>query len=948
MKMTTTYKVLFLAISTALINPANANSTTSTNININKNNEPVVDLGLLKVKTKKTIIHKKKNEITGLGKVVKSKDDIDNEMVINIRDLTRYDPGISVVEQGRGASSGYAMRGVDKNRVAMNVDGLSQAQSYLTLKSAANGGAINEIEYENIKSIELSKGASSAEYGNGAIGGAVGFVTKDSADIIKEDQNWGFDTKTAYSSKNNQLTQSFAGAFKHGNFDHLGIVTVKNGKQTDIHPDAKNVTQYYKPLVGYFETHDNRNGNLSSEYYLIKDDCPALNCTPKALAEANNDNKAKQNSPNLTGEALAMSQKIAFPTHSSHATDYTGKDRIIPNPMDYKSLSFFYKGGFKLSPNHYLGGILEHTKQRYDSRDMTFASYYTKDDHEVKKGALRGSFGSEGVPIGNGGIATNDNPLSGLVYHSNLSEQGRTLYGMQYAKGLFIDERHQKNRYGLFYKYTNPKTHPSNTSLADTVNVSLDHQNIGLDTHLHQTRCSIDGVEKCRASIDKPWSYYHSERNFYQELLTLGQINWQKNLEFGAITHRLSALAGLGGFKSVLNRGDYFEEYASGTGYLKKSGNGRYGSPYIFEKANNQPAIVHNEFCNPNSSTNSDCSPRIITGNQRFLALKDLISLGSYADLGVGVRYDHHNFKSDDSWTPSRSYDNFSWNMGLTVKPTDWLEASYRYSTGFRTPAFYELYGVRTGTSGRQNPLTDAEMRARVAPNPEKSVNHEFGVGIKGDFGSLEGSIFKNNYKDMIAIAQLHGTTMPDYFNAQDVKLTGVNVLGKLDWHEISSRLPDGLYSTLAYNKVKVKDRQIKPQYRISVDPILDAVQPARVVAGLGYDSPSGKWGIGSLATYSAAKQDNELTASQHYGAISIDVANKKTRPWYTYDLTGYYHLHDNWTLRAGVYNLANRKYSTWESVRQSTINAVNQQTGSAIRYVAPGRSFMLAVEGKF
>lgn len=62
---------------------------------------------------------------------------MDKELVLGIRDLTRYDPGISVVEQGRGATSGYAMRGVDKNRVAIVVDGLSQAQSYHALQTQA-------------------------------------------------------------------------------------------------------------------------------------------------------------------------------------------------------------------------------------------------------------------------------------------------------------------------------------------------------------------------------------------------------------------------------------------------------------------------------------------------------------------------------------------------------------------------------------------------------------------------------------------------------------------------------------------------------------------------------------------------------------------------------------------------------------------------------------------
>ena len=46
--------------------------------------------------------------------MVKTAETINKEQVLNIRDLTRYDPGIAVVEQGRGASSGYSIRGMDK------------------------------------------------------------------------------------------------------------------------------------------------------------------------------------------------------------------------------------------------------------------------------------------------------------------------------------------------------------------------------------------------------------------------------------------------------------------------------------------------------------------------------------------------------------------------------------------------------------------------------------------------------------------------------------------------------------------------------------------------------------------------------------------------------------------------------------------------------------------
>lgn len=71
-------------------------------------------------------VGRRSKEATGLGKIVKTSETLNKEQVLGIRDLTRYDPGVAVVEQGNGASGGYSIRGVDKNRVAVSVDGVAQ------------------------------------------------------------------------------------------------------------------------------------------------------------------------------------------------------------------------------------------------------------------------------------------------------------------------------------------------------------------------------------------------------------------------------------------------------------------------------------------------------------------------------------------------------------------------------------------------------------------------------------------------------------------------------------------------------------------------------------------------------------------------------------------------------------------------------------------------------
>lgn len=925
MKITTPYTMLFVAISSTLlqsafVQSAYADDTTS--------DEPIADLGTLTVTAKKSLFHRKKNEITGLGKIIKTSDNINKELVLGIRDLTRYDPGISVVEQGRGASSGYAIRGVDKNRVAVSVDGLSQAQSYQVVGSSANGGAINEIEYEHIRAIELSKGSSSSQYGSGALGGAVGFATKSANDIIKDGQNMGVQSKTAYTSKNRQFVQSVAGAARLGAVDAMAIYTHRQGKETQVHPEALSLVHTYYPLTGYFNEYEMDTGERARAYYLIKDDCPALNCTPKAFAKINSDKLPI--SDKLPAHAQEQAQKVRYPQTTINAKNYTGADRIAPNPLDYKSDSVLFKLGYKLDPQHSFGAVVESSKQHYDSRDMHLPSYADKNTPNIK---FVGS-------VGNKGITSSANPLDGLAF--DLGNNG--IAGAIYARTRFFDEKHQKNRLGVSYRYDNLQ----NSGWLDSASVSLDHQNLKLTTRINDGRCSYFGSEQnCRVSLDKLWSNYATETNQYEQSQHLLQSNMQKAFVLGKQNHRLSANLGLGRTRSMLRHSDMYSQYVKGYDYVNVGGRGVYDTPYIYERQG-VPTIVHSDWCRPDSINLQDCRNRVITDNQFFVGIQDRIRLNRIVDVGLGVRYDQHKFHSTDPYIPTKTYNNFSWNIGTNIRPTDYLTLSYRASSGFRVPAFYELYGVRNILSNN-NPLSEAELKNRQAKKAEKAFNQELGLGVKSDFGYAEVSVFENRYKDLLANAESTQTNIRDFYNNQDVSLRGVNVLGRIDWYGVSDKLPDGLYSNFAYNQVFVKDRILHTGYRVTTDPILDAVQPAKVIAGIGYDDPDGVFGVNLTGTYSKPKNNSELFGAKHWSpTIAVDVGGKRSRAWYTYDLIGHYHFNDKYTLRGGIYNLTNRKYSTWESVRQSAVNAVNPLAGQDARYAATGRNFAISFEAKF
>lgn len=340
---------------------------------------------------------------------------------------------------------------------------------------------------------------------------------------------------------------------------------------------------------------------------------------------------------------------------------------------------------------------------------------------------------------------------------------------------------------------------------------------------------------------------------------------------------------------------------------------------------------------------------RLIKGKNYYFAARNNMALGKYVDLGLGIRYDVSRTKANESTISVGKFKNFSWNTGIVIKPTEWLDLSYRLSTGFRNPSFAEMYGWRYG--GKNDEVYVGKFK------PETSRNQEFGLALKGDFGNIEISHFSNAYRNLIAFAEElnkngKGKGNYGYHNAQNAKLVGVNITAQLDFNGLWKRIPYGWYATFAYNRVKVKDQKINAGLASVSSYLFDAIQPSRYIIGLGYDHISNTWGVNATFTQSKAKSQNELLGQRSLGNHSRDVKStrKLTRAWHILDVSGYYMANKNIMLRLGIYNLFNYRYVTWEAVRQTAQGAVNQHqnVGSYTRYAASGRNYTLTLEMKF
>ncbi len=165
---------------------------------------------------------------------------LDRQNVNNIRELVRYEPGVSVGGAGsRSGNAGYNIRGIDGDRILTQVDGVEVPNNFFNGPYAKTRR--NYVDPEIVKRVEILRGPASALYGSNAIGGAVSYFTLDPDDIIKPGQDVGARLKTGYSSADESWLTSGTFAGRVQNVDGLLHLSQRNGHETESY-DGNNAT----------------------------------------------------------------------------------------------------------------------------------------------------------------------------------------------------------------------------------------------------------------------------------------------------------------------------------------------------------------------------------------------------------------------------------------------------------------------------------------------------------------------------------------------------------------------------------------------------------------------------------------------------------------------------------------------------------------------------------
>ena len=165
---------------------------------------------------------------------VHEREELDRQNINTIRELVRYEPGVSVGGAGtRSGNTGYNIRGIDGDRILTQVDGVEVPDNFFNGPYAKTRR--NYVDPEIVKRVEIIRGPASALYGSSAIGGAVSYFTLDPDDIIKPGQDVGARLKTGYSSADESWLTSGTVAGRVQDFDGLLHLSQRNGHEMESH-----------------------------------------------------------------------------------------------------------------------------------------------------------------------------------------------------------------------------------------------------------------------------------------------------------------------------------------------------------------------------------------------------------------------------------------------------------------------------------------------------------------------------------------------------------------------------------------------------------------------------------------------------------------------------------------------------------------------------------------
>lgn len=262
--------------------------------------------------------------------------------------------------------------------------------------------------------------------------------------------------------------------------------------------------------------------------------------------------------------------------------------------------------------------------------------------------------------------------------------------------------------------------------------------------------------------------------------------------------------------------------------------------------------------------------------------------------------------------------------IGAVAKLGGGLSLFANYAHGFKAPEpsqvnqFFE--NIAFGYVSEPNPGLKPETSKTIEGGLRFSATHLFAsiTGFSGRF---------RNFISQETVGQHAGTatdpTVFQFINLARVKIEGIE--GKFEAHGDSGF--SGRFA-ISYARGDVN--------RGTGNTPLSSIDPLKLVAGLGWRDPGGRFGGQLFVTHSARKERDRTTGLCTPSCFRPDAFT-------VVDLTAFARVGEIFTLRAGLFNLFDTKYAWWSDVRGLAATSIVTDA-----YTQPGRNLSLSLTARF
>ncbi|HHV6454319.1 TPA: TonB-dependent hemoglobin/transferrin/lactoferrin family receptor, partial [Haemophilus influenzae] len=883
---------------------------------------------------------------------------------------------------------------VDENRVAINIDGLRQAETLSSqgFKELFEGygnfnNTRNGAEIETLKEVNITKGANSIKSGSGSLGGSVIYKTKDARDYLLN-KDYYVSYKKGYATENNQSFNTLTLAGRYKKFDALVVTTRRNGHELENY-DYKNadsltqgkrrekadpykIEQDSTLLKLSFNPTENHRFTLAADLYEHRSRGQDLSYTLKYLKT---DPDLPEDDSRHTNDKTKR-RNISFSYENFSQTPFWDTLKITYSDQRIKT---------RARTDDYCDAGVRHCKGTENPAGLTVTNgKITRRDGSPLKFKETNTLGEYDFDTF---IDTNDQEIKGKIKLGNPNDTWYdcSLFDCEKDKKIQVFEGENSSGYVGKWKESELKIEELNGKKFARIKDREDKDG-KYNTKIKSILPSSPGY------LERLWQERDLDTNTQQLNLDLTKDfkTWrvEHNLQYGSSYNTT--------MKRMVNRAGYDATDVQWwtTPTLGKS---------IYDKPHT---------CKTTSGWNANLCPVVdpefsyllpIKTKEKSVYLFDNVVITDYLSFDLGYRYDNIGYKphyiagstpklpddivkglyiplpkGPEIWwnrghysdpteeqikqnaidninyiaNQKKKYKAHSYSFVSTIDPTSFLRLQLKYSKGFRAPTSDEMY------------FTFKHPDFTILPNtnlkPEIAKTKEIAFTLHNDdWGFISTSLFKTNYRDFIDLVykgkrefevgkpddkgkisfSLYQNINRDIAVVKGIEINSKVFLGKM------AKFMDGFNLSYKYTYQKG---------RINGNIPMNAIQPRTMVYGLGYDHPNHKFGFDFYTTHVASKNPEDTYNMFYKEEKKPDSTIKWRSKSYTIlDLIGYVQPIKNLTIRAGVYNLTNRKYITWDSARSirsfGTSNVIEQTTGLGInRFYAPGRNYKMSVQFEF